>query len=161
MGDRRWLLPPARAWNRVLLYSKERLNEAWEQRMEDEFELNDLRRILQECREYEQCHHLGRPFMSAYQIAIRFAERHPQHPLVKLGVGGLGHGPGPSLSSRIARFLSWNIKHRKVRDIEGGFLSHDLVGELWFDDGGEKVRPSGNAAHSVFRWVPPKLTRQD
>ena len=128
--------------------------------MGNEFDLKDLRRILQECREYKPGHHLGRPFMSAYQIAIRFAERHPQHPQVQnLDVGGRGRGPDPSLAQRIARFLSWNIKHGKVSDIEGGFISHDLVGDLWFDDRGREVRPSGDTAHSIFRWVPPVLGR--
>ena len=45
--------------------------------MSAEFDLDDLRRILADCREYEPGHHLGRPFMSAYQIAIRFADDHP------------------------------------------------------------------------------------
>lgn len=126
--------------------------------MAEEFDLNDLRRILKECREYKPSHHLGRPFMSAYQIAIRFAERHPKHLQVqKLDVGGRGRGPGPSLAERIARFLSWKIKHGKVNDIQGGFISHDLMGDMWFNDGGREVRPSGNAAHSIFRWVPPEL----
>ena len=125
--------------------------------MSDEFDVNDLRKILKECREYEPGHHLGRPFMSAYQIAIRFAEKHPGHPQVrKLDVGGRGRGSKASLGQRIARFLSWNIKHGKVRDIEGGFISHDLIGDLWFDDGGREVRASGDAAHSVFRWVAPR-----
>ena len=128
--------------------------------MSDEFDLNDLRRILQECPEYKPGHHLGRPFMSAYQIAIRFAERHPQHPQVrKLDVGGRGRGPGPSLAQRVAKFLSGVIKHRKASDIEGGFISHDLVGDLWFDDRGREVRASGDTAHSIFRWVPPALRR--
>ena len=128
--------------------------------MGDEFDFEDLRRILKECREYSPRHHLGRPFMSAYQIAIRFAERHPRHPQVlKRDVGGRGRGPEQSLAQRIAGFLSRSIKHGKVHDIEGGFISHDLIGDLWFDDRGREVRPSGDAAHSVFRWVAPESGR--
>ena len=120
----------------------------------NDLELDDLRRILEECREYEPGHHLGRPFMSAYQIAIRFSEAHPQHPLVKkLNVGGQGMGPDQSLANRIARFLSAAIKHGRAKDIEGGFISHDLIGDLWFDNHGRKVQVSGlsNAGHSIFR----------
>ena len=95
----------------------------------NDFDLDDLRRVLAECQEYEAGHHLGRPFMSAYQIAIRFADAHPQHPLVKkLDVGGQGTGPDQSLANRIARFLSAAVKHGRAGDIEGGFISHDLIG---------------------------------
>ena len=85
----------------------------------NDFDLGDLRRVLAECQEYEAGHHLGRPFMSAYQIAIRFADAHPQHPLVKkLHVGGKGTGPDPSLANCIARFLSAAVKDGKAGDIE-------------------------------------------
>jgi len=121
----------------------------------NDFELEDLRKILKECREVEPGHHLGRPFMSAYQIAIRFAEAHPDHPLVvKLDVGGQGRGPEPSLAQCIARFLSAAIKYGRAKDIEGGCISHDLIGDLWFKYPGRKVRPSGlksKATHSIFR----------
>ena len=50
--------------------------------MRHDFDLDDLIQILAACPEYEPCHPLGRPFMSAYQIAIRFAADHPNHPLV-------------------------------------------------------------------------------
>lgn len=123
--------------------------------MSAEFNLNDLKQILKDCPEYKPSHHLGRPFMSAYQIAIRFAEAHPQHPSVRnRDVGGRGKGPAHSLAQRIALFLSKAIKDRKVHDIEGGFLSHDLIGDLWFDYKGQKIRPSGGVAHSVFRYAP-------
>ena len=115
-------------------------------------DLNDLRAILADCREYESHHHLGRPFMSAYQIAIRFANDHPQHPLVTtLDVGGRGRGPHHSLAWHIARFLSAAIKHGRAADIEGGFIPHDLIGDLWFEYRDREVRPSGTVAHSIFR----------
>ena len=43
--------------------------------MSADFDLDDLRRIVAGCRAYEPGHHLGRPFMSAYQIAIRSPAR--------------------------------------------------------------------------------------
>ena len=124
-----------------------------------ELDLDDLRRILADCPEYKRGHHLGRPFMSAYQIAIQFAIDHPNHPLVqKLDVGGRGRGPAPSLARRIARFLSGEIKRGKAPDIEGAFISHVHIGDLWFEHGGREVRPSGSVAHSIFRWAPPPTT---
>lgn len=118
-----------------------------------EFNLNDLRQILKNC-PHKPGHHLGRPFMSAYQIAIRFALAHPQHPQVRRrAIGGRGKGPQHSLAQRIARFLSAAVKYGKAPDIEGGFLSHDLIGELWFDNRGDKVEPSGTSEHSIFRYV--------
>ena len=121
-----------------------------------EFELDDLRQILKQCPEYAPRHHLGRPFMSAYQIAIRFAEAHPQHRQVRQrDVGGKGKGPEHSLAQRIARFLSAAVKYNRAPDIEGGFLSHELIGDMWFNNGGEKVAPSGSNAHSIFRYAPP------
>ena len=123
----------------------------------NDFDLGDLRRVLAECQEYEAGHHLGRPFMSAYQIAIRFADAHPQHPLVKkLHVGGKGTGPDPSLANCIARFLSAAVKDGKAGDIEGGFISHAHIGDLWFDCHGQKIGVSGltsKAGHSIFRLV--------
>ena len=125
--------------------------------MADKLDLDDFRKILADCREYESGHHLGRPFMSAYQIAIQFANDHPRHPLVRrLDVGGRGRGPDQSLAQQIARFLSAAIKHGRSADIEGGFISHDLIGDLWFEYRGREVRPSGTIAHSIFRLVPHK-----
>ncbi len=73
--------------------------------MQDDFDLNDLKAILRDCPEYSPNHPLGRPFMSAYQIAIRFAEAHPNHPLVQtLPLGGEGTGQRQSLAQRVAPF---------------------------------------------------------
>ena len=123
----------------------------------NDFDLDDLRAILKQCRKRKDTNHLGRPFMSAYQIAIRFADAHPQHPLVmNLNVGGEDTGPKPSLANRIARFLSEEIKEGRVGDIESGVISHDLIEDLYFDCHGRKVRPSGlktAAGHSIFRLV--------
>ena len=123
--------------------------------MSAEFDLNELKQILKDCPEYKRDHHLGRPFMSAYQIAIRFAEKHPQHPQVRnRKLGGQGEGPEQSLAQRIARFLSKAVKNKEP-DIEGGFISHGFIGGgPWFVDGkGQAVRPSGGIAHSIFRWA--------
>ncbi len=61
--------------------------------MTHEFDIDHLQRILENCPKYEDGHHLGRPFMSAYQIAIRFAEEHPNHDVVRtLPLSGEGTG---------------------------------------------------------------------
>jgi len=124
--------------------------------MSSEFDLSELKQILKDCPEYEHNHHLGRLFMSAYQIAIQFAEDHPQYSSVKnRQVGGKGKGPSHSLVQRIAIFLSKSIKDGKAPDIEGGFISHGFIGELWFDHKGQRVEPSrNNVAHSIFRYAP-------
>ena len=113
--------------------------------MSAEFDLNELRQILKDCPERKRDHHLGRPFMSAYQIAIRFAETH-QLPQVTTR----------ELARRIARFLSAAVK-REEPGIEGGFLSHEFIGSgPWFvDSKGQGIRPtSRNSEHSIFRWAP-------
>ena len=89
--------------------------------MRHDFDIDHLHRILANCPEYEADHHLDRPFMSAYQIAIRFAEEHPNHDLVRtLPLGGEGTGTNQSLTQRIARFLS-----QAIRDGTAGALKAD------------------------------------
>ena len=123
--------------------------------MTQEFDIDDLQRILENCPEYEDAHHLGRPFMSAYQIAIRFAEEHPTHDLVRtLPLGGEGTGTHQSLAQRIALFLSRAIRDDTAGDIEGGFISHECVEDFRFRHGDDQVRVSTLRtanAHSIFR----------
>ncbi len=130
--------------------------------MNGEFNIDDIREILGNCPEYEEGHHLQRPFMSAYQIAIRFAERYPDHTLVgKLEVGGKETGRHTSLAQRIARFLSRALHDEKKKgdlNIEGGFLSHDLIKDLCFKNpDGEEIRVStlsSQRGHAIFRLIP-------
>ena len=123
--------------------------------MGDDFNIDHLRQILASCPEYEAGHHLGRPFMSAYQIAIRFAEDHPDHGLVgTLCPGGEETETNQSLAQRIARFLSQAIKDGTAGDIEGGFISHACVDDFSFryKDGQVRVSTLTTAhAHSIFR----------
>lgn len=125
--------------------------------MRRDFDLNHLIQILEACPEYEPGHPLGRPFMSAYQIAIRFAETHQDHPLVEnLSVGGEGTGEHQSLAQRIARFLS-EAAQAPDSVIQGGFISHQDIKEFSFDNNNKEVRVSGlnGPAHSIFRVKPP------
>lgn len=120
--------------------------------MNREFDINELREILMAVPEYETGHHMHRPFMSSYQIAIRYKERHPEHPLE---IGGTGVDESTSLAQRIARFLSSEIRNNRDTDIEGGFISHDSAKEISFQNTiGEDVVVStlhSKAGHSIFR----------
>ena len=127
--------------------------------MRDNLRIDQLREILAACPEYEAGHHLGRPFMSAYQIAIQFAEAHPDHCLVQSGLplGGGNSGTNQSVAQRIAWVLSRAIRDGTAGDIEGGFLSHDNIEELCFNYQGERIRVStldSRHGHSIFRIRP-------
>ena len=118
------------------------------------FEIDHLREILEDCPEFRPNHHLGRPFMSSYQIAIRFAERYPQHPaVIGLEVGGIGVGEHDSLTKQIGRFLSQELAHNPPEGIEGGFISHECRAKIWFLHGDREIEASTspNPAHSIFR----------
>lgn len=127
-------------------------------------DLNNIREILANCREYAPGHHMHHPFMSAYQIAIRFAKQNPHHEdVIRLPVGGTGAGENQSLAQYIARHLSSEIRNSGDTGgigIEGGFLSHDnLINMEFRDSHGEAVHVStleSKHAHSIFRISPPK-----
>lgn len=121
--------------------------------MRHEFDVNHLLQIMDRCREYVPGHPLGRPYMSAYQIAICFAREHPEHPLVQnLDVGGEGTGERHSLAQRIARFLS-GAAQDPDSEVDGAFISHQNIAEFSFDNNGSRVRVSGlnGPGHSIFR----------
>ena len=125
--------------------------------MRRDFDLDDLIRVLAECPEYEPCHPLGRPFMSAYQIAIRFAEAHPGHRLVRnLEVGGEGTGERRSLAQRIAHFPS-GVAQDPESVVEDAFISHRDIKDFFLDNKGHAVRVSAlnGPAHSIFRLPSP------
>ena len=68
-------------------------------------------------------HHFGRPFLTAYQIAILFAERHPEDTdNIGKEIGGRDTGLSHSLAQYVARELSQRIRSRRLVGIEGRFL---------------------------------------
>ena len=79
-------------------------------------------------------HHLGRPFLTAYQIAIEFAHRHPEV-FTELGLplGGLGTGKHNSLAQYLAGELSRRVKNRSI-PVEGGFLSNWHLNGITFGE---------------------------
>lgn len=80
----------------------------------------------------ENGHHFERPYMTAYQLAIKLDRAYPEV-AERLGVriGGRGTGGRNSLAQYLARELS-----RSIRDadgsyfVEGAFLSNDELTEL-------------------------------
>lgn len=121
------------------------------------FPLEQIEEILRACPEYEDGHHLGRPYMSAYQLAIAFSERHPEHQAVRaLPIGGAGTAAHESLAQQIARFLSQSIAQGNSEEIEGAFISHLYMGSLTFNAPGrapalETSTLRAKPAHSIFR----------
>lgn len=94
-------------------------------------------------------HHLGRPFLTAYQIAIELNRRHPEA-VAALGyeVGGLGTGEHNSLSQYIAQNLSRKINAGQLDEIEGGFISNWHLADIAFVDGDRTLHSS--LTHTQF-----------
>lgn len=99
---------------------------------------------------YETDHHFGRPFITAYQLAILFKERFPStyeslgHP-----IGGRGSGEPYSLPTYLARQLSQQIKNHKIRNIEGRWFFSERQ-RLKFDCDSQQITASSNFV-SMFR----------
>lgn len=79
-------------------------------------------------------HHFGRPYLTAYQLAIELDRRYPQvaSALGQL-VGGAGIGQHNSLAQYLARELSRHIRDDPTFSVEGGSMSSKDVRSLIFD----------------------------
>lgn len=121
--------------------------------MNAEQKLQAVLEILRNVPEYEPGHHLGIPFLSAYQIAIRFAEQFPNDPdVIGLSVGGAGIGESNSLAKSLALFLSRCIKNGQTQ-IQGGFISHDNLVQMTFSSNINVSTLNSKSGHSIFRYV--------
>ena len=102
-------------------------------------------------------HHLGRPFVTSYQLAILFKETFTEDfDRLAYLVGGKGIGREFTLASYLARELSQRIKRDEITNVEGGFLSNQRLRKLEFDDAGESVVSSltgGEDDAAIFRYV--------
>jgi hypothetical protein len=81
-------------------------------------------------------HHFGRPYVSAYQIAIEMERRFPET-VAAIGkpVGGAGTGQHNSLAQYLSNELSKLIKRLEVDyPIEGAFFSNENVSAITFTD---------------------------
>ena len=99
-------------------------------------------------------HHFGRPFLTAYQIAILFAERY-RDDLDAIGkeIGGRGAGPSQSLAQYFAHELSKRLKSGRLPGIEGRFLHGASVKTLeYHSPDGDVASSTGTASGlSMFR----------
>jgi predicted ArsR family transcriptional regulator len=110
----------------------------WERQHLDEL----VAGVLRDVRQVDESHHFGRPFMTAYQLAVKLQQRHREaanalHP----AVGGSGTGSHNSLAQTLARELSRRIKQARDRGetypVEGAFLSNDGITNLTYANPGE------------------------
>jgi hypothetical protein len=99
--------------------------------------------ILADVEYREPDHHLGRPFVTAYQLAIELATRHPDTVRrIGLPIGGRGTGQHSSLSWYLARQLSGKLRGGELPQVEGGFLSNLHLRHLAFTDRGWPLESS-------------------
>ena len=110
-----------------------------------------------------QEHHFGRPFVTAYQLAILLKQRYPETvERIGLPIGGRGTGPGETLARYVARELSRRIANHQLSDtIEGSFLSNEKLTIIAFDDEGTSIVSSSTDTQfdvSIFRLSPSRRT---
>ncbi len=99
-------------------------------------------------------HHFGRPFLTAYQIAISFAERFPSnYGIIGKQIGGKGAGPSHSLAQYLARELSTGIKNCRLPGIEGADLHGTHLKKLVYrsSEGNLESSKGSSSELSMFR----------
>ena len=122
----------------------------------NDFHIEPRIREILDVRPHSEGHHFGRPFLTAYQIAIAFAERHEQD-LDDIGkeIGGRGTGLSHSLAQYFARELSHRLRTRRLPGIEGRFLHGAHLKTLEYrSPRGDIESSTGKAADlSMFRLI--------
>lgn len=104
----------------------------WEENQVEE----KITQILRDIPDIIESHPFGRPFLTAYQLAIEFARRYPaDFEKLDLPVGGVGIGQRTSLAQYLARELSRRIRNESITQIEGGFLSNQHLSDISFLNG--------------------------
>ena len=102
----------------------------------------------------EPGHHFGRPFLTAYQIAISFAERFPDdHDLIGKQIGGKGTGPSHSLAQHLAQQHSDRIWNGRAAGIEGADLHGTHLKKLGYrsSEGNVESSTGSSSELSMFR----------
>ena len=114
-----------------------------------------IRNILVEEAARPQSNHLGHSFLTAYQIAIIFADRHPdEFDAIGKDIGGRGIEAPHSLTQYFALELSRRIGDRSLTDIEGRNLSCRCQTTIEYRSrSGETVISSPKTSISMFRYV--------
>lgn len=79
-----------------------------------------------------QGHHFGRPYLTAYQLAIEVDASHPNvRAALGVEVGGTGAGERSSLAQYLARELSRRINRaNQAFPVEGAFVSNEHLTAL-------------------------------
>ncbi|NFO11229.1 hypothetical protein FDB29_08980 [Clostridium botulinum] len=79
--------------------------------------------------------HLGKSFLSVYQLAIKYGKKFPND-VKAMGyeIGGKGSNVDTSFAQYIGKELSKRIKKRDITDIEGAVLSDTYLSEIVFDN---------------------------
>jgi len=112
--------------------------------------------ILRKDAERYKPHHLGHPYMSAYQIALALKKAHPKvFAAINMPLGGKDTKKHSSFSQYVGRQLSQHILAGEMPIIEGGFLSNTYIDKIEFSNGADEIRSSvigGNNPLSIFRW---------
>lgn len=96
-------------------------------------------------------HSFGRPFITAYQLAILFEKSHSYlaTKIVPSGnLGGQGSGSYSSLAKYLANQISSHYDELKVLGLEGGFISNESVSNMEF----EKNITAVDSGISIFRY---------
>ncbi len=94
-------------------------------------------------------HHFGRPYITAYQLAIALEEQNPGLcAALEKELGGKGTDEHHSLSEYVANQLSRRIKSEEISDMEGVFLKTRGIVSLQFTRG---VISSNTDTVSLFR----------
>jgi len=118
---------------------------------------NKLIAILRQAEGHPEEHHFGLPFLTAYQLAIAYAQLYPDD-VLNLGfpVGGEGIRQRNSLAQYLARELSRRIHSGSIRNIEGRFLSNQFLEHISFLFGDEVILSSLTDTQyplSMFRMI--------
>lgn len=89
--------------------------------------------ILQKVQSHNPDHHFGKPFLTAYQLAIAFANEYPKATeAIGWPIGGAGVGQHNSLAQYLALELSRHIKADPAFPVEGAFLSDNDLKAISF-----------------------------
>lgn len=103
---------------------------------------------------HDPSHHFGRPFLTPYQIAIKFQEQFPEDfRTIGKPLGGKGTGQQDSLAQYFALELSKRIKNRSITNIEGSFLHRTNLHSLKYEKDTDIIESSTEQACdlSMFR----------
>jgi len=127
----------------------------WE-KLQMEYRIQD---ILNNQEYHKSDHHLGRPFLSAYQIAIEYAQRYrTDFNSLGMQIGGKGIGKNSSFSQYIGRELSRRLEKQTLPDIQGGFFSNSHLNDIEFSSIDGHIHSSatkGKSPISIFRSIKP------